>query len=141
MREKGRKREKEERVDKDNLQTINKREEEEEKRRKQTELLITICSCRAHLPSMQIPLLRLQCGAPSSSYAVTTTIANTNIGQASTAMTGVWLRSISAFLLLNSTGKVGQQSTAARYASITAPPDFSIEAEKPYAEVRPLIAR
>lgn len=32
-------------------------------------------------------------------------------------------------------GKVGQESAAARYASITAAPDFSIEAEKPYAEV------
>ncbi|RMJ23849.1 mannose-6-phosphate isomerase [Aspergillus sp. HF37] len=32
-------------------------------------------------------------------------------------------------------GKVGHESTAARYASITATQDFSIEAEKPYAEL------
>jgi mannose-6-phosphate isomerase len=32
-------------------------------------------------------------------------------------------------------GKVGQESAAARYAATTAPADFSIEAEKPYAEL------
>ena len=32
-------------------------------------------------------------------------------------------------------GKVGQQSAAARFAATTAAPDFSIESEKPYAEV------
>ncbi|RJE19235.1 mannose-6-phosphate isomerase [Aspergillus sclerotialis] len=32
-------------------------------------------------------------------------------------------------------GKVGQESTAAKYASITAGSDFSIESEKPYAEL------
>lgn len=32
-------------------------------------------------------------------------------------------------------GKVGQESAAARYAATTAPADFSIETEKPYAEL------
>ncbi|KAJ5826839.1 Mannose-6-phosphate isomerase [Penicillium robsamsonii] len=32
-------------------------------------------------------------------------------------------------------GKVGQESAAARYAATTAAPDFTIEAEKPYAEL------
>lgn len=32
-------------------------------------------------------------------------------------------------------GKVGQQSLAAKYAATTAGPDFSIEAERPYAEL------
>ena len=32
-------------------------------------------------------------------------------------------------------GKVGQESAAARFAATTAAPDFSIESEKPYAEV------
>ncbi|OGE56428.1 hypothetical protein PENARI_c003G00225 [Penicillium arizonense] len=32
-------------------------------------------------------------------------------------------------------GKVGQESTAAKYAATTAAPDFAIEAEKPYAEL------
>ncbi|KAJ5332350.1 Mannose-6-phosphate isomerase [Penicillium brevicompactum] len=32
-------------------------------------------------------------------------------------------------------GKVGQESAAARYAATTAGPDFTIEAEKPYAEL------
>lgn len=35
----------------------------------------------------------------------------------------------------NRPGKVGQQSAAAKYAAATAASDFSIEAEKPYAEV------
>ncbi|ODM16698.1 Mannose-6-phosphate isomerase [Aspergillus cristatus] len=32
-------------------------------------------------------------------------------------------------------GKIGQESAAARFAATTAAPDFSIEAEKPYAEL------
>ncbi|OOO11279.1 mannose-6-phosphate isomerase, class I [Aspergillus oryzae] len=32
-------------------------------------------------------------------------------------------------------GKIGQESAAARYAATTAAPDFSIESEKPYAEL------
>lgn len=38
-------------------------------------------------------------------------------------------------MLNNCSGKVGQQSAAAKYAAATAASDFSIEAEKPYAEV------
>lgn len=32
-------------------------------------------------------------------------------------------------------GKIGQQSAAAKYAAVTANPEFSIDAEKPYAEL------
>jgi hypothetical protein len=32
-------------------------------------------------------------------------------------------------------GKVGHESAAAKYAATTAAPDFSIQSDKPYAEV------
>lgn len=53
-------------------------------------------------------------------------------------MTGVRIgncSSLSTPVLNIVIGKVGQQSAAARFAATTAAPDFSIESEKPYAEV------
>ncbi|KAF3398106.1 Mannose-6-phosphate isomerase [Penicillium rolfsii] len=59
---------------------------------------------------MQIPLLRLQC---AKSFPLSLSLGVNSYD---------W-------------GKVGQESAAARYAATTAAPDFTIEAEKPYAEL------
>lgn len=68
-------------------------------------------------------------------------LVNANHGahvQVSTVMIGVhenpptsWIYKLLSIVL----GKIGQESAAARYAATTAAPDFSIESEKPYAEV------
>ena len=53
-------------------------------------------------------------------------------------MTGVCLYLLlehQSFQLRKGTGKVGKESAAAKYAAATPPSDFSIQAEKPYAEV------
>ncbi|KAF9886332.1 Mannose-6-phosphate isomerase [Aspergillus nanangensis] len=64
---------------------------------------------------MQPPLFRLQCG---KSYL-------------SSSSTPPSFSSVNSY----DWGKVGHQSAAAKYAATTAAPDFSIEAEKPYAEL------
>jgi len=40
--------------------------------------------------------------------------------------------------MLRHPGKIGHRSAAAKYAAATATSDFSIESEKPYAEVSSL---
>lgn len=87
---------------------------------------------------MQVPLIQLQCG--QCLYGPTGGKSQLTHDQASIAMTGVRSRLLelpeTCTGLILCVGKVGKESAAAKYAAATETNKFSIEDEKPYAEVR-----
>lgn len=83
---------------------------------------------------MQVPLIQLQCG--QWLYGPTGGKSQLTHHQASIAMTGVCSRLPQTCTgLILCVGKVGKDSAAAKYAAATETNQFSIENEKPYAEV------
>lgn len=95
---------------------------------------------------MQVPLIRLQCGTLPACVIRLRYPANTN-AQASTATIGVRhtqqlrcsVESSGALLqlqhLTSPSGKVGSASAAAKFAAATPSNEFSIQDDKPYAEL------